>query len=198
MDRGGAVARERTLVVRGGIAAVRLEAVRRVVLCLLGHHRVARGLGDDRRGRDRQHLLVAFDDRAHDTRHREIVVVAVEHDAVRGESLRGELFERATRGPALRLGHADEIALFVRRVTHTDAPCPAPHPGGRDLAFVVRQQLRVAHAREVLVAGDDGRDGHRTGPRPPSDLVDTHYHAVARGPALPLDSQRRIRGDHSA
>ena len=64
-------------------------------------------------------------------------MLAVEDDAVRCESLRGELFEGAARGPALGLGHADEIAFLVRRVPHPDAARPAPHPGRRDLAFVV-------------------------------------------------------------
>ena len=124
-------------------------------------------------------------------------MLAVEHDPVGFESLRGELRERAARGAALRLGHADEIALLVRRVPDADRRAPRPRTRrGRDLAFVVRQQLRVAHAGEVLVAGHDRRDRHRAGPRAPPDLVDSDHDTVARRPALPLDSQRRIRRDH--
>ncbi len=54
------------LCMRRRITAVRFEAVSGIVLGFLGHHRVARRLGDHRRGRDRQHFLVAFDDGAHD------------------------------------------------------------------------------------------------------------------------------------
>ena len=111
--------------------------------------------------------------------------------------LGGELCERTVRGAPLCLRHTDEIALFVGGVSYTDATRPNAHARGRDLALAGRQQLRVAHAGQVLVAGHDRGDRHRTGPRPAPDFVDSDHDAVSRSPAFPLDPKRRIRRDHS-
>jgi hypothetical protein len=124
-------------------------------------------------------------------------VLAVEHDPVGLEPLCGELGKRPACGPPLRLGHADEVAFLVRRVPDADAARPTAHAAGRDLTLLGGQQLRVAHARQVLVARYDRRDCDRTRPRPAPDLVDSDHDPVARRPAFPLDPQRRVRRDHS-
>src|SRR5207244_3336142 len=108
------------------------------------------------------------------------------------EALRGQLLERPARGAPLGLGHADEITLVVRGVPDADRACPTPDAPRGDLAFVVRQELRIAHAAQVLVAGHNCADGYRAGPRTPPHLVDSDDDPVTRSPALPLDPQRRI------
>src|SRR3954471_1726923 len=76
---------------------------------------------------------------------------------------------------------------------HADAPRPPGDAPRRNRALVGREHLRVADAGEVLVRGDDRRDGHRTGPRTPADLVDADHRLDARFPHLAFEPQGRKR-----
>src|SRR5262249_42051206 len=79
------------------------------------------------------------------------------------------------------------------RMTDADRACPPAHCLGGPLAFGARQELRIPDAAEMFGTGHHGAHGDRASPRAPPDLVDAHDHAFARGPAPPLDPQRRER-----
>ena len=188
--------RQRALVQGRGITAVRLEPVRREVLGFADHQLVTRDLGNDRRRRHREHGLVGLHDRAHYARLRQVVVLAVEDDAVRFEALRSELAQRAVRRAAERLRHAELVALRVARVPDADSARPRAYTFSCDFAFLWCQQLRVAHTLEVLVTGYDRGDRHRSRPRAAPDLVDTDDDPIARAPQLPFDAQGWVRRGH--
>ena len=92
----------------------------------------------------------------------EVVVLAVEHDAIGLEPLRRQLLERAAGRAPQRFGHAELVALGVARVADADAPRPTAHAPRGDLALRRRQQLRVT---------DAARDARRRArpPRPSPD-----------------------------
>ena len=90
--------------------------------------RVARHLGHARRRRHRQARGVALDHGGDPRPHAQVVVVAVEDDAVGGVALRVELGERTQRRGAQRGGHAQLVALLVRRVTDPDRRRPTAAP----------------------------------------------------------------------
>ena len=128
----------------------------------------------------------------------EVVVLAVEHDAVGLEALRRELRERAARRAAQRLGHAELVALVVARVPDADAARPAAHTRAR------RPRVRRASAASSRARRDRCSSPGTTaatvtgpGPRAPADLVDPDDDPVAGVPALPLDAQRRVRVRHA-
>jgi hypothetical protein len=62
VDRARAMLLERQHVLAHGVALMPREAIRRVLLIVIDHARVARGLGEDRCGGDRQAERVAMDD----------------------------------------------------------------------------------------------------------------------------------------
>jgi hypothetical protein len=103
------------------------------------------------------------------------------------------LRERALRGAPQGFGHAEKIALFVRRMTDTERARPPANFGGGDFAFLRRQQFRIANAGKVLLTGYDRGNGHWSGPRTASDFVDADDDFVARFPTPAFDTQRGVR-----
>ena len=124
-------------------------------------------------------------------------MLAVEHDAVGLETLGREQRECPGRGPAERLGHPELVALGVARVADADAARPAAHPSRRNLTLRGIQQLRVAHAGEMLVAGNHRGHGDRARPRASAYLVDPDHDPVAGAPALSLGAESGIRRRHA-
>ena len=121
----GPYAAKRALVQRRGVADVRLEVVRRVVLGLLGHERVTRDLRDARRRGDCQHADVTLHDGADEVGPTDVVELPVEDDPVRHEPLRGQLRERPVRRRPEGKRHPEHVALLVGRVADRRRPRPA-------------------------------------------------------------------------
>ena len=123
---------------------------------------------------------------------REVVVVAVEDDAVGLEALRRELGERAARGAAQRLGHARA------RRTPRGVACPTPMPRAqprtarrRDFAFGRRQHLRVADA--AAGARRRARPRRRSPARPTNRVRPRRCRTTTRSPASQhFRSRRRV------
>src|SRR5437660_41478 len=104
VDRARPVPRQRRLVDRRRVPDVRLEVIRRVVLGFLPHERVARDLRDTRRRRHRKRRRVASNDGRDARTQCQVVVVAVEDDAIGLVPECGELPERAAPGGSHRRG----------------------------------------------------------------------------------------------
>ena len=149
------------LCTRRGIAAVRFEAVRREVLGLVGHQRVARHLGDHRRGRDRQHRLVALHDRAHDARHARgsRACRRARCGRARNPARRAAPARAARRAAAPRSCRAGRTPSWTR-VPDADPPRPPAHAPRR------RPRARRASAASSRARPQGAR--RRARPRQPS------------------------------
>jgi hypothetical protein len=120
-------------------------------------------------------------------------VIAVEQDPIRFEALRTDLVQRATRRTTQRFGHAERVALLVRRMTDTDCPRPRAHLRRGDFALLRCEHLRIAHALEVFRRRYERTDRDRPRPGAATDFVEPDDDLVARLPQLSLDAQRRLR-----
>src|SRR6266536_3174663 len=184
--------RQRRLVDGRRVPDVRLELVGGIVLGFGAHERVARHLGYAGGGRNGETRRIAAHDGGDPRAEPEVVVVAVEDDAVGLVPAVGKLGERTAPGRAQRCRHAERIALLGRRVADPDGDRPSEHPVGDDLPLLPGELLGVAHAPQVIRRRDERRhrDGPGPGARPTSSMPTT-----VRSPARQhFRSSRRVGG----
>ncbi len=76
-----------------------------------------------------------------------------------------------------------------------DADCPRPptHPPCGHFTLNGCEHLGITHTCAMCIAWDNCCNGHRSCPRSAANLVDTDNDTISCGPALPLDTQCRIR-----
>src|SRR5579885_2318099 len=120
VDGGRAERGQGGLVAGARVALVEVEVVRRVVLGLGPHEPVARHLGQDRGGGDRQAGGVAPDDPG-DLARADEVPAAVDQDDVGGHA---QALDRPAGGQLLGRRHAQLVALLLAGVA--DRPRRAP------------------------------------------------------------------------
>lgn len=191
MDGAGTVRGEGGAVRRRRITAVALEPVGREVLGLVGHECVAVDLGDHGGSRNRQHGSVPSDHRHDPGAEPQVVVIAVEDDAVGEVALGFDLREGAPPGRAERRRQAEAVAFIVAGVADPDGERPWRNAARAALALAGREHLRVANPHEVTVGRDDRGNGHGAGPGAPPHLVDATDDSVTGAPVAPLCAQRR-------
>ena len=185
----GPDARQRGLVAGARVALVRVEAPPGVGVAALAHH-AGRGCtlatieaaAIERQDASPFTILVTLpvpDE----------VPVAVEQHLVGDEA---EALDGAPGGQALRLGHAELVALLGPGMTDRPGVGPVDDALVHDLALALGEHLGVTDLGQPPVLRDDhGAEGQRTGPRAPPDLVDADDDVVAQLPQVTLASGAR-------